>query len=84
MATEIVSAGRGFIPKDVRAVAGMLRSLMLDLSDTMQEEAREWLAEVNEQARDGGQEWDGLREWMNDICAEDGMPALFNLHEVQQ
>ena len=84
MDAELVSAGRGFIPKDVRAVVSMLRSLMLDLSDTMQEETREWLAEVNEQAQDGGQEWDGLRGWLNDICAEDGMPALFNLHEVQQ
>ena len=81
MATEL-GQGRGYIPADVRAVVSMLRSLMLDLSDSMQGEAREWLAEVNEQAQDRGQEWDGLREWMNDICREDGMPPRkVNHHE---
>ena len=45
--------GQGYIPADVRAVVSMLRSLMPDLSDSMQGEAREWL----EEAHDGGQEW---------------------------
>jgi hypothetical protein len=74
-------------PADISEAYGMLRWMMSDLTDTMQEEAREWMAELRVEfaawVRGDCREpdWQAYRESMNEICREDGMPSLFK--EVQ-
>ena len=75
------------VPEDIREVYSMLRSIRYDLTDTMLVEFNEWIAELKYDITDAKQtgcppDWDNYRSWMNDICANDGMPALFDKVEV--
>jgi hypothetical protein len=70
------------IPEDIQTIYSFLGQMLQDLTDLMAEEVREWRAELRAAVKDwksGGSEpdWQAFREWMNDICHEDGMPALF-------
>lgn len=70
------------IPADVAAVYSALGALLLDLTDAMAEDVKEWRSDLRQAIRDwkaGGDEpdWPSFRDSMNDICHDDGMPALF-------
>jgi hypothetical protein len=70
------------VPEDIRTIYTFLGQMLLDLTDLMGMEVREWRAELRTAVKDwknGGSEpdWQAYREWMNEICREDGMPALF-------
>jgi hypothetical protein len=70
------------IPEDIRTVYGFLGQILVELTDLMAEEVREWRADLRAAVEDwkgGGPEpdWQSFREWMNEICREDGMPTLF-------
>lgn len=74
------------IPQDIRTIYSFLGQMLPELTDLMAIEVREWRAELRVAAQDwvnGGSEpdWQGFRDWMNDICHEDGMPALFPARE---
>jgi hypothetical protein len=62
-------------------------SLMLpELTDLMAMEVREWRSELRAAVncwKGGSQEpdWQAFRLWLNEICYEDGMPALFPTEE---
>jgi hypothetical protein len=76
------------IPEDIQTIYAFLGQMLLELSDVMAEEVREWRAELRsaiKEWKNGGLEpdWQGFREWMNDICHEDGMPALFPTTEEE-
>ncbi len=71
-----------YIPEDIRTIDTFLGQIRAELTDVMAMEVREWRAELRAAVRDwkgGGSEpdWLGFREWLNDICHDDGMPALF-------
>ena len=70
------------VPEDIRTIYTFLGQMLPELTDLMAEEVREWRAELRATVKDwksGGSEpdWQAFREWMNDICHEDGMPTLF-------
>lgn len=70
------------VPSDIVDVSSMLRVLISDLSDIMACDVREWFDELREDIQGwkaGGKEpdWVSYRSWMNEICFDDGMPALF-------
>jgi hypothetical protein len=70
------------IPGDIRTIYSFLGLMLPELTDLMAMQVREWRADLRAAVKDwksGGQEpdWQAFREWMNDICYEDGMPALF-------
>jgi hypothetical protein len=70
------------IPGDIRTTYSFLGLMLPELTDLMAMQVREWRADLRAAVKDwksGGQEpdWQAFREWMNDICYEDGMPALF-------
>ncbi len=70
------------IPEDIQTIYAFLGQMLPDLTDLMAEEVSEWRTELRTAVKDwknGGSEpdWQAFREWMNDICHEDGMPALF-------
>lgn len=74
------------IPEDIQVIYSFLGQMLPDLTDLMAEEVREWRAELRTAVKDwkcGGPEpdWRAFRDWMNDICHEDGMPALFPTEE---
>lgn len=76
------------IPEDIRTVYGFLGQIMVELTDLMAEQVREWREELRAAIRDwkGGSsepDWHSFREWMNDICREDGMPTLFTAKEEE-
>lgn len=75
------------VPEDIQTIYFFLGQLLLDLTDLMAMEVREWRAELRIAVKDwkaGGVEpdWQAFRGWMNDICREDGMPVLFPEKEV--
>ena len=70
------------VPEDIRTIYAFLGQILVELTDLMAEEVREWRAELRAAVKDwkGGSpepDWQAFRDWMNDICHEDGMPALF-------
>jgi len=70
------------IPEDIREGYDIFIHFFLDLTDTMQEEVREWRDDLKIAIRvwkAGGKEpdWNGFRESANEICREDGMPSIF-------
>ena len=72
-------------PDDITEAHAMLSVLFHDLTDLMQEAVSEWRSELRDAVkewRDGGNEPDfnSFREWLNDICRDDGMPILFPKH----
>lgn len=74
------------IPEDIRAIYAFLGQIRVELTDVMAEEVCEWRAELRAAVEDwkGGSpepDWQAFREWMNNICREDGMPALFPTEE---
>ena len=74
------------LPADIAEAYSLLGLLLLDLTDVMAEEVKEWRGELRQALRDwkaGGAEpnWQNFRDWMNDICADDGMPKLFGAKE---
>lgn len=74
------------IPQDIRTIYSFLGQMLPELTDLMAIEVREWRAELRTAVRewkDGNPEpdWQGFRDWMNDICHDDGMPALFPASE---
>ena len=76
------------IPEDIRTAYGFLGQILVELTDLMAEEVREWRAElraaVNDWKGNGPEpDWQAFREWMNDICREDGKPALFPAREEE-
>lgn len=75
------------IPEDIQTIYAFLGQMLVELTDLMAQEAREWRAELRAAVKEwkgGGPEpdWQMFRVWMNDICHEDGMPALFPEEEV--
>lgn len=65
----------------------ILRMHFDDMSDWMQCELHEPMAMIKEETalwKAGGKEpdWADYAEWFNQICIEDGMPALFVSDEV--
>jgi len=82
MTTPATTTTEYVLPADIADVYGMLGWMLSDLSDLMAEEVKEWRDELRQVVRDwkaGGAEpgWQGFRDWMNEICADDGMPPLF-------
>ena len=74
------------IPEDIRTVYGFLGQIQVELTDLMTEEVRELRADLRAAVEDwkgGGPEpdWQPFREWVKDICREDGMPTLFPAKE---
>jgi hypothetical protein len=74
------------IPADIQTIYSFLGQILVELTDLMAEEVREWRAELRAAVKDwkGGSlepDWQAFRDWMNDICREDGMPALFPQRE---
>ena len=70
------------IPQDIRTIYAFLSQMLPELTDLMATEVSEWRIELLAAIQDwvdGGAEpdWQGFRDWMNDICHDDGMPALF-------
>ena len=70
------------IPQDIREGYSVFKSFFLELTDTMQIEAQEWIDELKstiKRWKEGGPEpdWNSFRESANEICHEDGMPSLF-------
>ncbi len=70
------------IPEDIQTTYAFLGQMLPDLTDLMAEEVREWRAELRAAVKDWKSrgpepDWQAFREWMNDICHEDGTPALF-------
>jgi len=64
----------------------LLRGMFESLTDSMQEETREWLDELKGargEAKAEGldkvseEECEAFGEWINAICREDGMPRLY-------
>ena len=75
------------LPADITDVYSMLGWMLSDLSDLMAEEVKEWRSELRQAVRDwkaGGAEpdWQSFRDWMNEICTDDGMPRLFGAEEA--
>lgn len=75
------------IPEDIQTIYSFLGQILVELTDLMAQEVREWRAELRAAVKDwksGGQEpdWEAFRDWMNGICREDGMPSLFPKEEV--
>jgi hypothetical protein len=75
------------LPADIRDVVALLRDNAASLSDVMAEQVREVILNLADELRgwrDGGPEpdWPGYRGWINEICADDGMPHLFDLSDV--
>lgn len=71
------------MPADIREVAQLWRDMLSSLTDSMQQDAAEWLLELGSAMRAwraGGEEpdWRDFRLWANDICLDDGMPPLFS------
>ncbi len=82
MADITTTTAETTIPSDIAEVFGTLGILLLDLTDTMAEDVKEWRSDLRQAVREwkaGGKEpdWQSFREWMNDICQDDGMPGLF-------
>jgi len=76
------------IPEDIRTVYSFLGQILVELTDLMAEEVREWREELRDAIqgwKDGGPEpdWQSFRDWMNEICREDGMPTLFAAKEEE-
>ena len=70
------------VPEDIRTINAFLGQILLELTDVMAEEVREWRIELRAavqdwKAGDPEPDWQAFRDWMNDICRDDGMPALF-------
>ena len=71
------------VPADILQVQNFLEGLRDDLSDVMAMEVDEWSDELLDVVAawkdDEGYEpdWQGLRDWLNRICSDDGMPPLF-------
>ena len=70
------------LPRDIRTIYSFIGLMLPELTDLMAMQVREWRTDLRAAVKDwksGGQEpdWQAFREWMNDICYEDGMPALF-------
>jgi len=70
------------LPADIADVYGMLGWMLSDLSDLMAEDVKEWRSDLRNACREWKQSgiepaWQSFRDWMNDICAGDGMPLLF-------
>ena len=70
------------IPGDIVDVYHELGWMLPELTDVMAEEVKEWRSELRQAVKDwkaGGAEpdWGAFRDWMNDICRDDGMPILF-------
>jgi len=71
------------IPGDILEVYHMLKSIMFDLTDTMMMDFQEWKDELIGEVKswksgDDEPNWNSYRNWMNDICIDDGMPILFD------
>jgi len=82
MTTPATTTTEYVLPADIADVYGMLGGLLSDLTDLMTEDVKEWRSELRSACRDwkgGGDEpdWQNFRDWMNDICDDDGMPHLF-------
>jgi hypothetical protein len=76
------------LPQDIRDVVTLLSDNAASLTDVMAEQVREVFDNLGDELRawcDGGPEpdWPGYRGWINEICRDDGMPALFDLSDVQ-
>jgi hypothetical protein len=70
------------LPQDFKIVISTLRAVRDDLTDVMESEVSEWLAEVkadviNWEIFGYEPEWSELRDRLNEICSDDGMPPLF-------
>ena len=70
------------VPEDIQTIYTFLGQILVELTDLMAEKVREWRTDLRAAVKDwknGGSEpdWQAFRYWMNDICREDGMPALF-------
>jgi hypothetical protein len=70
------------VPADILQVQDFLENLQDDLSDVMAMEVEEWFDELLDVVADWNEaesepDWDNLRNWLNRICSDDGMPSLF-------
>jgi hypothetical protein len=70
------------IPDDIKQAYNLYTMLNSDLSDLMQGEVNEWLSELKADIRRwkaGGKEpdWQGFRDWSNEMTRDDGLPDLF-------
>jgi hypothetical protein len=81
------------IPGDIQTIYAFLGQILVELSDVAEHRTqpmamavREWRGELRDAVRDWREgspepDWQAFREWMNDICRDDGMPALFSESE---
>lgn len=70
------------LPADIADVYSAMGGMILDLSDLMAEEVKEWRSDLRNACREWKQsgiepDWQSFRDWMVDICDGDGMPPLF-------
>ncbi len=69
-------------PADILQVQEFLENLPDDLSDVMAMEVEAWFDELLAvvaawHEAESEPDWDGLRNWLNRICSDDGLPPLF-------
>ena len=77
-----------YVPADILQVQNFLDDMHASLSDVMAMEVEEWsdeLLNVVADWKDEGSEpdWQSFRNWLNRICADDGMPTLFPKSQVK-
>ncbi len=65
-------------PEDIESVYYLTRDLRHDMTDTAAEDFKDWRADIREAIKGSTPpDWRAFRESANEICHDDGMPALF-------
>lgn len=76
--TQTPAAPAPVWPADIAETYYLTRDFARDMTDTAAEEFKEWRAEIRDALKSTTPpDWQNFREWANEICADDGMPALF-------
>ena len=76
--TETTQTPARVWPADIAEAYYLTRDLRHDMTETAAEEFRDWRADIREALKSTtAPDWPAFRESANEICADDGMPALF-------
>jgi hypothetical protein len=76
------------VPEDIRTIYAFLGQILVELTDLMAEEVREWRAELRAAVKDwqdGSPEpdWQAFREWMNDAASRQSRLAYKRTRSVR-
>ena len=76
-------------PSDIREIYSFVKSFRSEFTDTMMMDVNEWIRSLRDDFQDWGMHdgeqpnWQSYRDWMNEICSDDGMPPLFPPTETE-